>query len=367
MSGEAGEMEKGQTFPGRGRDLPVVSVIMPVRNEELFIRRSLGALLGQTYPHDRLEILIADGSSDDATREIIGEITAAHPGEKIRLLKNPRRIFSTGFNLGLREAQGDVIVMLGGHAELADDYVERCVVNLLRWQEFDCVGGYMATVGLTPVSQVIALALGSAFGVGGVGFRTKPDVLTEVDTVGFGAYRGRAVRRCGPLDEDLVHDQDDEYNYRLRDLGGRILLGPDIHATYFSRSSFGSVAQQYFSYGYWKVRVMQLHPRQIRLRHLVPPAFAATLLLGTLLSLFHHPAAVGLTALLGLYIVAIVAASGRLMLAARPRLGALLPVVFPVVHLSYGFGVLAGLVRFAGRWGGGRAQAGLKPGYEGGT
>ena len=255
-------------------NFPVVTVIMPIRNEANFIARNLGSVVAQNYPSNRMEILVVDGQSEDGTREILGELVRQHPNHKIRVLNNPKLIFSTGFNIGLLQARGEVVIILGGHTEIASDYVRRCVGYLSCRQDIDCVGGFMETVADTYSGQVIALAMSSSFGVGGVAFRTRPSRSMEVDTVAFGAYRRAVFDKCGIMDEEMVRNQDDEFNYRVREKGGRILLVPDIHVRYYSRSSARFLWGQYFQYGYWKVRVMQKHPRQMQLRQFVPPIFS---------------------------------------------------------------------------------------------
>jgi glycosyltransferase involved in cell wall biosynthesis len=329
-----------------------VSVILPVRNESGFIERSLGAAAAQDYPADRMEVIVVDGMSADGTRDLVQATLDRHPGRVVRLLNNPGRILSTGFNIGFAAARGDVIILLGGHTEIGPDYVRRCVAHLAS-REFDCVGGPIETVADTPVGQAIALAMSSRFGVGGVAFRLPQSRGLEVDTVAFGAYQRAAVERCGPLDEEMVRNQDDEYNYRLRDLGGRILLAPDLRSRYHSRSTLGALWRQYFGYGCWKVRVIQKHPRQVRVRHVVPAAFVVMLLTSAALAVGSPlpPARWTLALVTGAYLLANLTAS--LMSARRAgwRHLPLLPVVFVTLHLSYGAGFLVGLVRFRRGWG----------------
>jgi GT2 family glycosyltransferase len=226
-----------------------------------------------------MEILITDGMSTDGTREIVSQIANRNSQFTMRILDNPDHIFSTGFNLALQQARGEVIVMLGGHTEIAPDYVRRCVAHL-ESPQVDCVGGIIHTAGENNHGNVIAIAMSSTFGVGGATFRTCTDLkaLQEVDTVAFGAYKRQAMEGCGLLDEEMERNQDDEYNYRLRDKGGRIFAAPDICLKYHSRASLRSLWRQYYLYGYWKVRVFQKHPRQMRLRHYVPLAFVSALL-----------------------------------------------------------------------------------------
>lgn len=171
-----------------------------------------------------------------------------------------------------------------------------------------------------------------------------------VDTVAFPAYTRRAIELAGPFDEELVRNQDDEYNYRLRALGCKVLLAPEVSSRYYSRSSLRSLWRQYFQYGFWKVRVMQKHPRQMSLRQFVPPLFITLLLIPVLATLFVPPALLLSIAVLCAYVVANVLAS---LLTARGKAKEhliALPVVFAVLHFSYGLGFLVGLVRFWNCW-----------------
>jgi len=335
--------------PPVGR-LQKVSVIMPVRNEAGFIERSLGSVLKQDYPADLMEVIIADGMSSDGTREVVSRLIEDNGCFSIRILDNPKLIFPTGFNIGLKNAKGEVIVMLGGHTEIARDYIRQCVHYLNR-QGVDCVGGPIETIAETEIGQAISFGMSSIFGVGGVAFRTQMNRLKEVDTAAFGAYRHSAIERCGIMNEEMVRNQDDEYNYRLRKKGGKILLAPDLHSRYYSRSSLRSLWQQYFQYGYWKVRVLQKHPRQMRLRHFVPPTFVGALLGSALLAPFFESIRILLTLIAGSYVAGNLLASGQIAWSKGWRHFPLLPIVFVILHLSYGSGFLVGLVHFANRWG----------------
>lgn len=341
-------MELGDLI-ARNTSLSNVSIIMPIRNEFRYIRNSLGAILRQNYPSDRLEILIVDGLSNDGSRQIVNDMIGANPQVHVVLLDNDKQIFSTGFNIGLKHAQGDIVVMLGGHTEIAPDYVWRSVESLGN-PDVDCVGGSVETIAQTRVGEAIALAMSTPFGVGGVAFRTQKRKAMWVDTVAFGAYKRQSVQRCGFLDEELVRNQDDEYNYRLRELGGRILLVPDIHVRYYSRSSLGSLWHQYFQYGYWKVRVMQKHPFQMRFRHFVPPLFVAGLFCSLPVVMLSALGWIALAPWL-IYILAVLVVSFSVTVLHRRLVALLLVLTYPTLHLSYGLGFLIGLIKFANRWG----------------
>ena len=324
-----------------------VTIIMPIRNEAAYIERSLNSVLAQDYPQEFTEVLIVDGMSTDRTREIVKSYQERHAN--IRLVDNPGRIAPTALNTALRAASGEIIIRVDGHCEIAPDYVSRCVQHLSE-EQVDCVGGPIHTIGETYVAQTIALAMSSAFGVGGAAFRVKKDHTALVDTVAFPAYSRQAVSKTGLFDEELVRNQDDEYNYRLRKLGGKILLSADIRSRYYSRGSLSSLWRQYFQYGYWKVRVMQKHPRQMSWRQFAPLVFVLSLLVSVLLSLLFPKTYPLFVLLAGFYSFVNLLASLITAYRAGWRYFPLLPLVYAILHLSYGLGFLAGLIKFANRF-----------------
>lgn len=328
------------------RQAPFVSVIMPVRNEGIFIRRSLGAVLTQDYPAERLEVVVADGMSTDGTRDLIAEMQLSAPN--LRVIDNPGKIVPTGINEGLRVAQGDVIVRVDGHTIIAPTYVTECVAALRR-SGADNVGGRMVPKAEGAFGSAVALATSSPFGVGGARFHYS-DKEEWVDTVYLGAWPRAVFERIGFFDEELVRDQDDEFNYRLRKNGGRILLSPRIQSLYYPRVTVRSLWRQYFQYGYWKVRVLQKHPRQMRARQAMPPLFVFIILSSGLLAPSSRIARRTLGSVLGAYAAADVLASSIVAKRHGKHQLRVLPAVFPVLHFSYGAGLLWGLVRFTGRW-----------------
>ena len=198
---------------------PLVTIIMPVRNEASSITFCLEAILNQDYPKERLEVVFVDGLSMDGTREI-----ARTYGDRLnmKVIDNPGRIVPTGMNAALRIAQGEIIVRVDGHCIIDDNYVSNCVKHILN-DKVDGVGGSMETIGETFLSKTIAVAMSSQFGVGDSSFRTENSVTKLVDTVPFPAYTREIIHKAGQYDEELVRNQDDEYNYRIRELGGKIL------------------------------------------------------------------------------------------------------------------------------------------------
>lgn len=326
---------------------PFVSILIPIRNEARYIQRCVQAVLNQNYPLESIEILIADGLSDDETRLIIRKMQDAHPN--IKLLDNYGRIVTSGINILFKKAKGEILLRVDGHCVIAPEYVTNCVRHL-RQDQVDGVGGPMLTIGEDLISCVIALAMSTKFGVGNSSFRTETGRTKLSDTVPFPAYTRVTIAKYGLFDEEFVCNEDDEYNYRIREAGGKILLADDVRSEYFSRGSFKKLSKQYFQYGFWKVRVLQKHPRQMSFRQFVPLAFVLAFILTLVLSFVASWGWFALLILLAAYLVAnltasIITASGQ---GFKKLL--LLPLAFAIIHLSYGLGFLVGLFKFWNRW-----------------
>jgi glycosyltransferase involved in cell wall biosynthesis len=329
-------------------DCLLVTVILPIRNEARYIERCLNAVLAQTYPRKYLEILVVDGMSDDGTREIVERVCGGqrnHQSEikNQKLIDNPERIVPTALNRGIRAARGDVIVRVDGHCVIAPDYL-RCCVNALQATDADNVGGPMRAVSETYIGQAIALATSSPFGVGGARFHYA-EMAQWVDTVYMGAYRREVFDRIGLFDEELVRNQDDEFNFRLTRAGGKIWLDPQIKSIYYSRGTLRRLWKQYYEYGFWKVRVIQKHGRPAALRHLVPALFVGALGATLLLSLVTQNPLWFLLIFIP-YALAALAASVWSGLRSDWRIVLFLPIVFFVLHVSYGAGFLVGLIHW---------------------
>jgi succinoglycan biosynthesis protein ExoA len=324
---------------------PFVSVIMPIRNEGDFIARSLGAVLEQDYPHECMEVLIADGMSTDQTRAVIADTAAQHPEISVRVLDNPGQIVPTGFNIALANSRGDVIVRVDGHTIIEPDYVRQCVA-LLQQSGADNVGGRMTAIGRGEFGEAVALATSSPFGVGGARFHYS-DQEEWVDTVYMGAWPRAVFNRLGGFDEELVRNQDDEFNYRLRADGGKILLSPKISSRYYNRSTPRSLWRQYYQYGFWKVRVLQKHPLQMSPRQFAPPTLAATILGGAILAPFSRVIRVLWLLAVTVYALGNLAASWQIARKTDERHFRLLPGIFAILHFGYGLGFLRGLLKEA--------------------
>lgn len=320
---------------------PFVSVIIPTRNEEKFIAQCLQSVVDQDYPQDRMEVLVVDGESEDRSREIVSEFSSRYP--TIKLLNNPKLNAPAGLNLGIREARGDIIVRVDGHCLLEPDYISQCV-RCLRETGADNVGGLMKAVGQDYVSQVIAQAISSFFGSGGSKFHYASREQ-YVDTVYLGAFRRSVFDKVGFFNEKLVRNQDYELNYRIRAAGGKIFLSPAIKSYYYGRATLRDLWHQYFQYGFWKLEMVQMHPRSVQPRHLVAPLFVFSLFVTGLLSFTHNGFLNLFLLLISSYLL--VSLLSSLLIARRKgwRYFPPLPVAFVAMHFGWGLGFLWRLVR----------------------
>jgi glycosyltransferase involved in cell wall biosynthesis len=328
--------------------LPFVSVVMPVRNEQEHIEYSLEAVLRQDYPADRMEVIVVDGASEDSTVDIATKMAGdarAKGSAEVILMTNPDKTAPVSLNLALARARGEVIVRVDGHTEIARDYVSRCMDAFGRTGA-DNVGGVQRAVGRTSVGRAIALATGSRFGAGDARFRYAKRE-SWVDTVYMGAFRRSIFDKVGSFDEELVRNQDDEFNLRVRSSGGRVFLDPAIKSTYRPREKIGALWDQYFGYGFYKVLVMRKHRRISSWRQLVPAAFIVALVASVIFAAATRFAPIA-AIVAGPYLIAVLTVSfwlGR----KDPESLILLQVVFPTLHFAYGSGFLAGLWRWRRR------------------
>ena len=324
-------------------------MLVACRNEVNHVEACLSSIFQQEETQGVVEVVVADGMSDDGTRELLEQLARKDP--RMRVIDNPGRIVSTGLNLAIRSAKSDIIIRMDAHTEYAPDYVKRCV-ELLQKSGADNVGGPARTKSETYLERAVAAAYHSPFAVGGAKFHDV-DFEGWVDTVPYGCWRKEAFERFGYFDEQLVRNQDDEHNLRILRGGGRIWQSPGIRSWYHPRGSFRSLSQQYTQYGYWKVRVIQKHKVPASWRHLVPGAFLLTLTL--LLFAFVCCAlasgrwglsSVPLLLAAGCYSLCVLAASIHTAVGSEWRLMPVLPLVFPCYHFGYGYGFLRGVWDF---------------------
>ena len=332
-----------------------VSVIVACRNEIGHIYKFLDSLSRQELCGISAEVLIADGMSDDGTRQIVEQHQTRNPS--VQIIDNSGKIVSTGLNAAIRQARGEIIVRMDAHTEYAPDYISRCV-EVLNETNAQNVGGAARTRADGYCAQAIAFAYGISFACGGARFH---DARYEgyVDTVPYGCWRKSTFERLGGFDERLTRNQDDELNLRIISAGGKIWQSPMIQSWYRPRKNLTALFQQYFQYGFWKIAVIRKHRRPASWRHLIP---GACILIGVLMlggavgaDLFGSElwtiAFLGsLAALLGIYSTLSIVAAIQVARHSGWRFLPFLPVVFATYHISYGLGFLLGIAYRPADW-----------------
>ena len=323
----------------------MLSVICPIYNEEKYIAQFLDSLLTQDYPKDDLEILLVDGMSKDKTRDIVAGYIAKYPF--IRLIDNPDKIVPYAMNRGIDAAKGDIIMRLDAHASYQPDYFS-VLVNGLKRLNADNVGTVCKTdvLNKTPKTLAIREVLGNKFGVGNSTFRTGIDKEQEVETVPFGCWQKEVFDKYGKYDVRLVRNQDIELNKRIIRGGGKIYILPDTYCTYLARETWHALAKNNYGNGKWNILTVYYTKMfsSLSLRHFIPLLFLLSLIVPLLLAFIWWPFALLSLASLLAYTGLLSAVSLNLSIQKNLNFFYLL-ITFFVLHLSYGWGSLMGILK----------------------
>jgi glycosyltransferase involved in cell wall biosynthesis len=318
-----------------------VSIIIPCRNEEQYISKCLQSIVNCYFDKSLLSVFVCDGLSSDSTKAIIREFAERHAF--IHLLENTRQTTPFALNLGLKANDADVKIILGAHAEIYPDYIKQCIEAFNFDDKIACVGGIIENVYENETAEIIGKAMSSGFGVGNAHFRTG-QMDGYVDTVAFGAYKKDVFDKIGYFDEELIRNQDDEFNFRLLKNGFKIYLYRPIRSKYYVRASFKKLYKQYEQYGYWKVYVNKKHQTVTTLRQVVPLLFVVYLFGGAILSIINPKVLYLYLMVLALYFTAGLYSAFKL----EKKLVVVLNIVktYFILHYSYGIGYLKGIIDF---------------------
>jgi glycosyltransferase involved in cell wall biosynthesis len=317
------------------------TAIMPIRNEEKYIRNCLDSLLLQDIPQENIEYFLVDGMSLDSTRLIINEYEEKYPG-LFRLIENPSKTTPHAMNIGIEEAKGKYIIRLDAHAEYSFDYLSKCI-EYLEKTGADNVGGPAIATGRTIFGEANANIQMCSFGLGGGKFRT-PDYEGDVDTVFLGAFRKETLQSLGGYDLRLTRNQDIELNSRIRKIGGRVFLTPHIRVKYFCRDSLWGLSKQNYDNGKWNIYTTKISQSALSLRHFIPLIFVVSIFLLTIAMICSVPFSNLLLLFeLSLYFVTMFYFTLSLCHKTTFKWFLLFILIFITIHISYGIGSLSGL------------------------
>lgn len=321
-----------------------IVVIIPCRNEVNHIQECVDAIFKSKLEVScELSVIVVDGKSDDGTTDLIQELKLKY--YNLSVVINEKQLTPFAFNIGINELEADYYQIIGARQIIDEFYISKAVSRLENDKTIWCVGGSVQNVYLNECGRIIATAMSTSFGMGLGNFRTleKSDF---VDTVGTPMYPKFVFDKIGFFDEELVRNQDDDFNFRLIQAGGKIFFDANISLKYYVRGSFPNLWKQFFQYGYWKVYVNQKHKTVTTFRQLVPPIFVLYLIV-FILSWFFGTF-IGIISSFPIIFYLILASYISYNLTSKDTLLRFKDIfkTFLILHISYGLGYLRGVLEF---------------------
>ncbi len=320
-----------------------ITVVIPCRNEVRYIEECIEAIYNCDLPDKAtLNVFVVDGMSDDGTRDKVESLYSIFPG--LKLVDNVKQLTPYAFNLGIYAGgKTDYVQIVGARHILSENYISNCLSKLQESLDIWCVGGSIENEYTNETSEVISNAMGTTFGMGLVNFRT----LTKsgfTDTVTSPMYPYWVFEKIGFFDEELIRNQDDDYNYRVTSAGGKIFFDSKISLRYYVRATLKGLWRQFFQYGYWKVFVNKKHQAITTMRQLVPPMFVLYLILFLMTPLFGKTVFLTSSIPFVLYLLMLLLFSFKATKSIAQFFLTL--ITFPILHISYGLGYLKGMIEF---------------------
>lgn len=324
------------------KKLETVSIVIPVYNEEKFIEGLINSLLKQDYDKEKIEIIFVDGNSSDKTVEIINKKLA---NEKLqyRVMSNPKKITPKSVNMGIKEAQNDIIIRLDAHSEYPINYITKCVYYINN-TDADNVGCLSKAEGKTKIGKAIANVVSSKFGVGNSGFRIKEN-SGYVDTVPFGTFRKELFDKIGYFNEELIRSEDNEFNYRIRKNGGKVYLFNETEIIYYPRDTIYKLMKMGFQNGEWATYTGYIIPGTMGIRHFIPLLFVLGLIAGIIITALHLKAlTIAFFSVLAIYFIIDLLFTLKSVI--KDGIEQLICfIIYPLFHISYGIGSIFGIFK----------------------
>ena len=324
------------------KKLETVSIVIPVYNEEKYIEGLINSLLKQDYDKEKIEIIFVDGNSSDKTVEIINKKLA---NEKLqyRVMSNPKKITPKSVNMGIKEAQNDIIIRLDAHSEYPINYITKCVYYINN-TDADNVGCLFKAEGKTKIGKAIANVVSSKFGVGNSGFRIKEN-SGYVDTVPFGTFRKELFDKIGYFNEELIRSEDNEFNYRIRKNGGKVYLFNETEIIYYPRDTIYKLMKMGFQNGEWATYTGYISPGTMGIRHFIPLLFVLGLIAGIIITALHLKAlTIAFFSVLAIYFIIDLLFTLKSVI--KDGIEQLICfIIYPLFHISYGIGSIFGIFK----------------------
>ncbi|MCI9039376.1 MAG: glycosyltransferase family 2 protein [Clostridia bacterium] len=323
----------------------LVTFIIVAYNAEKVIESCLTSLKNQNYPHEEIEVILVDSSSTDNTKQLMMQFQekAKEEYNRVLVLDNPKRTLPCGWNVALKEAKGEVVVRVDAHTIYPEDFIQKNVKEIEKGE--DIVGGQCISITKndTKWEKVLLSAEESIFGCGIADFRRKKE-RKYVSTLAFAMYRKKVFDEVGPYNENLARTEDNEMHYRMKKVGYRFLLSPDIVTYRYARNTLKDMIKQKYNNGKWIGITIRYCPRCFSIYHFVPLFFILAILGSIVFTIFNIP--YFLIALLGAYGIFNLCNIVILVYNKQFTISHLfIPIVLFLLHVSYGIGTLVGIFK----------------------
>ena len=317
------------------RKQPLITIIVPCRNEANYIEDCILSIVNQKDLPGEIEIIVVDGLSDDGTRGKLVELQTRY--SNLKVLDNNNRTTPFALNIGIKEARGEFISIMGAHSKYADDFLSKSIELMEKYPEASCVGGPIISAGKNDFSKAAAYAMSSSFGVGNAMHRF-PDYEGYAEMACFPTFRKKVFSQIGLYDETLMRNQDDEFCSRLTSKGGKVFISPSVRSVYYVKETASKLFKQYFYYGLYKPLALNKIKSKIIVRHFIPIIFVIYLLslpLAFVILIWLLPL------LIYFLFIGWNAKSSNLKLRSRFYL----IIVYPIIHIAYGIGFILGILK----------------------
>jgi succinoglycan biosynthesis protein ExoA len=328
--------------PAAVDSIPLLSVVIPVHNEERHIGAVLDKLLEQDYPRDRMEIIVADGNSTDRTAEVVKRNAASN----VIYAPNPAQLSSAGRNVGVRKSRGNVVIFIDGHCEIPSRTLLRDTVELLATTGADCLARPqpLTSSNASSTQKAIAAARASALGHGTDSTIFNTTYEGPVDPTSSGAiYRREVFDRIGFYNEAFDACEDVEFNHRVKRAGMKCWISPKLTVNYHPRNSLGQLFSQMLRYGIGRARLGKRHPDAFTIAQLIPAIFVVTVPFGAFVSFLFPQLAPFYAAFLACYLIALIVAGVRNVHTLGLRGAMIMVGALVMIHAGLGIGFIRGL------------------------
>lgn len=322
-----------------------ISVVIPCRNERSYISECVQAIYKCILPaFVEINVFVVDGMSDDGTREVVLSLMDSYP--TLKLIDNKKQLTPFAFNLGIYAGgKVDFVQIVGARHILSENYLSNCLNRFELDSSVWCVGGKIINEYVNETGRVISKAMSTTFGMGLGNFRTL-NQSGFTDTVTSPMYPYWVFEKIGFFDEELIRNQDDDFNYRVTNAGGKIYYDNDISLKYYVRGNYSGLWRQFFQYGYWKVYVNKKHKAVTTLRQLVPPFFVMYLFALILTPIFSFSLFYFSALPLAIYVFMAIYFTFKIVKSDSDMKTFSALQTFPILHIGYGLGYIKGLIDF---------------------